>query len=276
MTLYPISPTKLGTWLDCPRRFWLQYVERVKVDASWAHLSMGNAIHYALRDWWDVAPDERSRERLDALMAEHWDRAGFRDEAQSEQWRTAAVAMTWRYVEQCEPGFVPHSCERSLGARTEGQAVTGRIDRLDPVPGDETALVVVDYKTGKRVPSEGDVRGSLALAMYAMCVEQSLKRRCRRVELHHIPSGARVGWDLTDESLARQRKRIEQIGGEMAAAEAAWRADGDTDEHFPPQPGPLCGWCDYRAHCEAGASAPKQPSWSGLPDEAETAPDDLP
>ena len=51
--LYPISPSKLGTWLDCPRKFFLQYVERQRVSGSWAHLSMGNAIHNALRGWFD-------------------------------------------------------------------------------------------------------------------------------------------------------------------------------------------------------------------------------
>lgn len=272
--LYPISPTKVGTWLDCPRRFRLQYVEKQRAKAQWAHLSMGNAIHDTLRDWWDVPRAERTRERLIALLAERWRPQGFRDDEQSAQWRANAAAMTWHYLQQLDPGFAPVSCERTLAARTAAQSISGRIDRLDVDPDDPDALVVVDYKTGKRVPGEDDVRGSLALAMYAMCVQQTLRRPCTRVELHHVPSGVRVGRELPVESLDRQRRRIEQIGAEMSAAETAWRIDGDDDAHFPANPSPLCGWCDFRAHCpEGSASAPAKEPWAGLPEsDDDTAP----
>jgi hypothetical protein len=44
------------------------------------------------------------------------------------------------------------------------------------------------------------------------------------------------------------------------------RADGGSvDEAFPPAPGPLCGWCDYRRVCPEGSStAPAKEPWSGL------------
>lgn len=273
VTLYSISPSKLGTWQDCPRRFWLQYVEKLRVSGSWAHLSMGNAIHYALRDWWDVAAAERTQERLAALMAEHWRTLGFRDQEQSDQWRQASVAMTWHYLQQLDPGFVPHSCERSLAARTHAQAINGRIDRLDEAGDARESLIVVDYKTGRRVPTLDDVRGSFALAIYALCVQHTLRRPCSRVELHHVPSGVRVGHDVTDESLQRQLRRVEQIAGEMAQAETEWRADRDVEAHFPANPSALCGWCDYRDHCPAGmTAAPAQVRWAGLAESVDAAP----
>jgi len=265
--LYPVSPTKIGTWLDCPRRFLLQYVEKRRVPAQWAHLSLGNAIHDTLRDWWDIPRGERSRARLAELIALRWRREGFRDAEQSDMWRANAETMIWHYLGQLDPGFEPVGRERSLAARTDATAIRGRIDRLDADPGNPDALIVVDYKTGRRVPSDDEVRGSLALAIYAMCVQQTLRRPCTRVELHHVPSGVRVGRDLAPEAIERQRRRIEQIGSEMSTAEAAWRADGDDDAHFPPNPGPLCGWCDFRSQCPQGeAAAPAQPPWAGLPD----------
>ena len=264
--LYPISPSKLSTWLDCPRRFFLQYVERQRVSGSWAHLSMGNAIHNALRDWFDEPAAPRTRERAESLVRAHWTQAGFRDAEQSGQWQSAAAAMVWAYLSGLDPAFAPHSVERSLGAIAPGIALNGRIDRLDGGGGDPESLVVVDYKTGKRILTSDDARGSFALAIYAVCVERSLRRPCTRVELHHIPSGVVAAHVYEPSTLQRQIDRVVQIAGEMAQTEEDQRAGADLSEVFPPRPSPLCGWCDVRDWCpEGAASAPKKDPWSGLP-----------
>ena len=271
--LYPISPSKLGTWLDCPRKFFLQYVERQRVSGSWAHLSMGNAIHNALRDWFDEPAAPRTRERAESLVGAHWTQAGFRDAEQSSQWQSAAAAMVWAYLSGLDPAFAPHSVERSLGAIAPGIALNGRIDRLDGGGGDPESLVVVDYKTGKRILTRDDARGSFALAIYAVCVERSLRRPCTRVELHHIPSGVIAAHEYDRQTLERQVGRVVQIAGEMAQAEEDQRAGAGLDEVFPPRPSPLCGWCDVRDWCpEGAASAPKKDPWSGLPVAEDEAP----
>lgn len=275
--LYPISPSKLSTWLDCPRRFFLQYVERQRVSGSWAHLSMGNAIHNALRGWFDEPMAPRTQEHAQALIREHWQSTGFRDDEQNTQWRNAAAGMMWAYLSGLAPGFKPHSLERSLAARAPGVALNGRIDRIDHAvaggAGESEALVVVDYKTGKRILSSDDARGSFALAIYAVCVEQSLRRPCTRVELHHIPSGVIAAHEYDRQTLERQVGRVVQIAGEMAQAEEDQRAGAGLDEVFPPQPSPLCGWCDFRDWCpEGAASAPKKDPWSGLPVADDEAP----
>ena len=271
--LYPISPSKLSTWLDCPRRFFLQYVERQRVSGSWAHLSMGNAIHNALRDWFDEPAAPRTRERAESLVRAHWMQAGFRDAEQSGQWQSAAAAMVWAYLSGLDPAFAPHSVERSLGAIAPGIALNGRIDRLDGGGGDPESLVVVDYKTGKRILTSDDARGSFALAIYAVCVERSLRRPCTRVELHHIPSGVVAAHVYEPSTLQRQIDRVVQIAGEMAQTEEDQRAGADLSEVFPPRPSPLCGWCDVRDWCpEGAASAPKKDPWSGLPVAEDEAP----
>ena len=271
--LYAISPSKLGTWLDCPRRFFLQYVERQRASGSWAHLSMGNAIHNALRDWFDDPAAPRTHERAEALVREHWQHGGFRDAEQSGQWQSAAAAMVWAYLSGLEPSFTPHSVERSLAALAPGISFNGRIDRLDAGVGDPESLVVVDYKTGKRIPSSDDARGSFALAIYAVCVERSLRRPCTQVELHHIPSGVVATHVYEPQTLDRQIGRVVQIAGEMTQAEEDQRAGASLDEVFPPRPGPLCGWCDVRDWCpEGAASAPKKDPWSGLPVADDEAP----
>ena len=146
--------------------------------------------------------------------------------------------------------------------------LSGRIDRLDARPrvdgADGTELVVVDYKTGRHLLSVDDARSSLALAIYALAAARSLHRDCRRVELHHLPSGQVLAWEHTAESLQRHLRRAEDIAAECAEADERMRAPlprEKYDEVFPPQPGPGCGWCDYRRSCPEGqAAAAAQPA----------------
>jgi RecB family exonuclease len=267
--LFTCTPSRLATWLDCPRRYRFVYVDRPSPPkgAPWAHNSVGAAVHTALAAWWTVPVDDRTPERAAALVREKWIDLGFRDDEQSLTWRDRAADMVTGYVEGIDPHQEPVGIERTVAMRTDRIAASGRIDRIDR-RGDE--LVIVDYKTGRHVLSTDDARGSLALAVYALAAARTLRRRCVSVELHHLPTGDVIRWDHTDETLARQLQRAEDIAMEAAAAETK----GD-DEAFPPRPGPMCGWCDFAAHCPEGrAACAPHASWAGLAPDLAPLPED--
>jgi RecB family exonuclease len=176
------------------------------------------------------------------------------------------------YVSGLDPADEPVGVERTVATRTDRIAVSGRIDRLDARPradgADGTELVVVDYKTGRHVLSVDDARSSLALAIYALAASRALRRECRRVELHHLPSGQVLAWEHTEESLQRHLRRAEDVADDCADADERMRASlprSEYDEVFPPRTGPGCGWCDYQRNCPEGqaAVAPHRP-WDAL------------
>jgi RecB family exonuclease len=255
--LIEVSPTKLDAWQECPFRYRLSYVDRVAVDGSWAHLSMGNAIHAALRDWFDLEEPERDPSEAGRLVGRHWSALGFMDADQSQQWQQISAGMVEAYCRQ-HPAPTPHSRERTISALGTSVRVRGRVDRIDERDGE---LVIVDYKTGRHVPTDEDARVSRALAIYAAVAQRALRRPVWTVELHHVPSGVIARHRHTPESLSRQMARVESIGRDIAAAEEK----GD-DVSFPASPGPLCAWCDFREHCPDSAAVPAVPRWAGLPE----------
>jgi putative RecB family exonuclease len=280
--LYACTPSRLNTWLDCPRRYRMTYLDRPQPSKGppWAHNSLGVSVHNALAAWWRLPVDRRTVEMAGTLLLRGWLTEGFRDAEQSAAWRTRARDLVERYVSGLDPRDEPVGVERTVATRTDVIALSGRIDRLDARPGESgqgTELVVVDYKTGRRVLTEDDARTSLALALYAIAASRMLRRPCRRVELHHLRTGRVAVWQHTDESLARQLRRAEQIAAEAQDADAAYRTMSDAarpgtgagrtsfDEIFPPRPGALCAWCDFSRHCPEGrqAAAPKEP-WAAL------------
>src|SRR5205814_413091 len=188
--LYPCTPTRLSSWLDCPRRYRMTYLDRPAPPKGppWAHNSLGASVHNALAGWWRLARRQRTPDAAAALTDSGWIGDGFRDNDQSALWRARAREMVRQYAERLDPHDDPIGVERTVATTTPSLTLSGRIDRLDErVRGEDTELVVVDYKTGRWVPSEGDARGSLALAIYAVAAARTLRGICRRVELHHIP-----------------------------------------------------------------------------------------
>lgn len=183
------------------------------------------------------------------------------------------------YVGGLDPADEPIGVERTVATRTDKIAVSGRIDRLDSRPrgdgdglegagAEGTELVVVDYKTGRHLLSVDDARSSLALAIYALAASRALRRDCRRVELHHLPSGLVLAWEHTDESLQRHLRRAEDVAEECAEADERMRSPlprEKYDEVFPPRTGPACGWCDYLRNCPEGqAAAAQHRPWDAL------------
>src|SRR6202035_758895 len=193
--LYSCTPTRLATWLDCPRRYRMSYLARPAPPKGppWAHNSVGASVHNTLAGWWRLPLPRRTVAAAGALVATGWINEGFASDAQSARYRDWARALVEHYVAGLDPADEPVGVERTVATRTDVIAVSGRNDRLDAPPradgGDGTELVVVDYKTGRPPLTTDDARSSLALALYALAASRALRRDCTRVELHHLPSG---------------------------------------------------------------------------------------
>ena len=262
--LFTCTPSKLTTWLDCPRRYRMTYVDRPPPQRgpAWAHNTVGATAHLALARWWDLPEQRRTGAAARALLQDAWQTDGFMNDDQAYRWRGYAGDMVERYATGLDPADEPVGVERTVAFKTETLAVSGRVDRIDR-RGDE--LVVVDYKTGRADLTQDDARGSLALALYALAARRTLRAECTKVELHHLPSGKVLTWEHTPETLQRHVGRAERIAAEVASALAA----PEDEDAFPVRTSAVCGWCDFVRVCPEGMAAsggPKKP-WAGLAEE---------
>jgi RecB family exonuclease len=261
--LFSCTPSRLGAYEDCPRRYRYAYVDRPTPSKGppWAHNSLGASVHNALRSWYAMPDAKRTPAALPALLRGTWVGEGYRDDAQEKEMFDRALGWLEEYVDGLDPDSEPVGVERVVAARTDVLALSGRVDRIDRV-GDE--LVIVDYKTGRSRLTSDDARGSRALALYAYAAERMFRRRCRRVELHHLPSGTVAAHEHTAESVARHLRRAEQTAQDAVEAERSVAEGADADEAFPTAPGAICGWCDFRRACPAGAAVPERDPWAAL------------
>jgi len=198
--LYSASPSKLLAWLDCPRRYRMQYLDRPKpaVRPRRAHTSIGVATHNALRDFWDLSAVERTPTSVERLVRQSWVDVGFRDPEQSAHWRARTTTRVTAYLRGIDRNQQPLGVERTVSLHTETLAVTGRLDRLDDRDGE---LVVVDYKTGRAQ------RGARARAHAGDLAAQDRGGRVDRLR----PAQGRCG--------------LRRAGGRVAAVRAPGLAD---------------------------------------------------
>ncbi|MBC7558051.1 MAG: PD-(D/E)XK nuclease family protein [Dermatophilaceae bacterium] len=262
--LYSASPSRLLAWLDCPRRYRMQYLDRPRPQARSprAHTSVGVATHNVLRDFWDLAPVERTPSSVESLVRQSWIDVGFRDPEQSASWRARTTGRVTEYLRGVDRGRQPLGVERTVSLHTATMAVTGRLDRLDDRDGE---LVVVDYKTGRARPTDDDARTSLPMALYAVAAAGMFRRPCTRVELHHLPTGEVLAHEHTPATLQRKVAEAESIAADLRRADTDYADKGVESPMFAPAVSPICAWCEFRAHCPEGqVIGPEKSDWAGL------------
>ena len=262
--LVRVTPARLATWLDCRRRYRMNYLDRPAPPKAgpWAHNTLGAVVHNALRAFFDLPVHRRTPEAAGTLVTTNWRNDGFENPAQAGVYRHRAIDWVADYVAELDPAGEPVGVERWVSAPAGRIIAEGRVDRIDQ-RGDE--LVIVDYKTGRHALSVDDARGSQALALYAIAARRTLRKPAFQVELHHLPTGSVLAWTHTQESLARHLRRAEETADELAAATDELAAGGDPDTLFPPTTGRQCTWCDFRKSCPDGqAVAPEIEPWTLL------------
>lgn len=165
-----LSPSLLDDYLACPAAFVMQKIMRLRspmgVNEGDDNTRAGDCVHYALRNF--LAPHKDRQLRLCDLPFEEL-RARFRDELERNEMENLLPADSYimleqigerqlkRYLENQKKATIIRELEKPVSAQLEfnGQKYLfeGRIDRLDEREGQ---AIILDYKSGKNVPTPVD------------------------------------------------------------------------------------------------------------------------
>ncbi|MGD9797189.1 MAG: RecB family exonuclease [Acidimicrobiia bacterium] len=247
-----LSPSKVSSFRDCALAFRFSVIDHLPEPPT-APAAKGTAVHRALELLFGLPPAARTLDAAVALVVPAVDEVLASDEYAALELpdRAAFVAsaeeLVRRYFRLEDPTRInPVGLELMLEAEVRGVRLRGIIDRLDEGP--DGALVVTDYKTG-RVPGERFEQGKLGgVQFYAYLCEQALGRRPSRVQLLYLAEPVAIVAEPSDESIGGLTRRV---GAIWAAVERACER-----EDFRPNPGRLCDWCAFKAHCPAFGGDP--------------------
>ena len=255
--LFPWSASRLKKLLLCPRQFRFAYLDRLPTVTT-APLAFGRAVHEAVR----IAHEEQmvggalpSVAHIIACFDSLWEEA-LGDEVmfrpshpQPERYQTlgheALRVFHAMSRDTAPPLMVELPFEVEVTTQEETFRLRGLIDRVDEVRRDEvmgqegdSAIVIIDYKSGNRKPKPDEVQGDVQMTLYALVLQQMLGVAVERVEFHLLRDGL---------VLASQRDEaaLTHLTGEVLPYASKTLRNGQ----FPPCPGYWCRWCDFQEPC---------------------------
>ncbi|RMF07420.1 MAG: PD-(D/E)XK nuclease family protein, partial [Candidatus Neomarinimicrobiota bacterium] len=234
-----LSATKIETYLTCPLKYRLQFIDQFPEKKSQARMGFGTIIHRVLEQFHSPG-SELTEERILTLLDQAWDSRYFEYRIREEEFRRQAETYLKSYVQwvAANPPSRPRPEVKVTFALPDiNVKITGKIDRIDQ---DEEGLRIVDYKTGN--PSREPLKKNFQLALYTAAIRRGAipdlpADQPIRVQLIFVKdlAASEDEYRFSPTELAEQLDRVTQT------------AAGIRQGNFQPKPSRHhCSYCDYK------------------------------
>lgn len=245
-----ISYSSLENFKQCPLKYKFSQIDKIKEPKS-KEAIFGSYIHKVLKWFYEKDPHFPTLDGLLKYYRDYWPQ-----KTEGFSWTDAEEEKSYfqeglRILEKFYEKNIPQQTA-ILDLETKFEVVldehpelpngkhilTGIIDRIDKLP--DGSVEIIDYKTGKRMPSQKALDANEQLSIYAM----GLKNRWPRVKtenlnlsLYFLKFNEKINTKRTDTDLQEARQKIINLIHKIEKSE------------FEPRSSVLCGWCGYRHIC---------------------------
>ncbi len=235
------SATSLKIFLECKRRFYYQYIQKIKeaqipsdtVDEKMA----GQMVHLSLKRLYQqhktFIDKKQMRDKLSVIL----DELKTKDmEFWVDIWREKLEKFIDNEFERFERGYSFFASELPLKGEIEGFGITGVVDRIDKK---EDKFVLLDYKTGKidiTTPKTLDNTTNFQMEFYHILATQNGYKDIDEVGFYDLGDGRIVFENLLDEKLMLLREKFREFNEK--------RYNFSMNEHLK-----ACRYCPYTKLC---------------------------
>jgi len=233
-----LSYTQLDTFINCPLKYKFNYVYHIPLRPS-APLRFGADVHDTLEEFYRKVKEGRAPTFADLhqIYFAHWNSTGYVNKAQEMQYQRNGLEMLKRFYETnkdnlCPPLYIEEEFLVQIG----DSKFKGFIDRIDELP--DGGIEIIDYKTGTPKDSRSAEK-SVQLYIYAIACQDVLKLEPRFLSFYFLTNNQKVSVACEPEILGEIREYITSTVKRIKS------------NHFDPNPGWRCRWCDYRIICPA-------------------------
>lgn len=257
-----LSPTKINTFMKCPREFYYNYVEKVKTKPN-IHLVKGSVVHKVLEDFYrKYKPNPKKV--LSQLFRDNWNKSSGMikmlemDKEELKKHKKDALNMVMAFYDvhrrKMEGTIVQGKAEneqhafyltkpkfREMYVKDDKLKTRGFIDRIHK---DYNGVVTLgDYKTSTKygIGLSDDYKRQLSI--YALLYNSQTGDMADYVSIIFLRYGEEFLLEVTPSLLKYARDTIDYV----------WEHTRSADKvDYPLKEGRLCGWCSFNNICSEG------------------------
>jgi putative RecB family exonuclease len=233
-----LSYSRLSAFMNCGLLYRLRYIEKVPARPK-PHLGFGRILHSTLDRFYTLDTDHPTFDDLRRLYKSYWKT----DSVAYKKHYAKGLSILKRYYELNIADYDRAVyVEQPFEIPIREHVLSGRFDRVDRIGHGE--YEIIDYKAAKRVPAQAEVDAHLQLGIYALAFKLTTGK-LPLVSFYFLPRNVKVTSQRTERELHRLRSGLYSIVDRMLSG-----------EHFDPQEGVECKWCDYKRYCPLKTEAP--------------------
>jgi RecB family exonuclease len=239
-----LSYSALDTYQTCPLKYKYREIDRIKEPKS-KEAVFGTLIHSVMHYVHSPALVQPSLEDALDFFSKNWSTDIWESELEERAAFSQGVKIIQDYYARNDPkDFTIVDLESrfsiEIGDEASGRhIIAGVIDRIDRT---QDGYEIIDYKTGKKMPSQDAVDANLQLSIYLKAFLERYPKERENLEhitvsLYFLKHGAKLSATRTKEQLAE----LDRIFLDVIASIEAGK--------FDPILSPLCDWCGYQRMC---------------------------
>lgn len=238
-----LSYSAIENFRTCPLHYKLKNILRIPTPYTAAQ-AMGNSIHLALRDFYQVG----NSETLVNLLEKNWVQEGYSSRRHEEEAMVKAKRFLEEYLKsdihaQAKPILLEKPFYFWLGKDLK---IGGKMDRVDDLG--KGVVEIVDYKTGANVPTQKDIDTDLQMTIYVLAAtDQGISGEISkltgqkisevRLAFYYFDNGKRVVTKRSGEELEKAKKDLLEIKKEIESSD------------FLCSHSKLCENCEFKMLC---------------------------
>jgi len=247
------SHSKLSTFEQCPFKYKLRYIDKIKpVIEKTIESHLGSAVHDTLEWLYNSVKENPNKEiSLDEIITYYsikW-QDEFSDEILVVKKEMSAKDYFNKGVEFLINYFQEHSpfkdgtieCEKRITIDLdENTKLQGFIDRL-VYDIDSGKYEIHDYKTANQLPTQEKMDNDRQLALYSIAIKE-LYGHDKEVLLiwHYLAHKQKIISKRTNEQLENLKQETKELIEKI-----------ENTKYFPANKSILCEWCEYKDVCPA-------------------------
>jgi len=239
-----LSYSHVSAFEKCPYQFYFKYILQIPGAESQAR-SFGMTVHNTLKEFYERLRSVKqgfstlskipTYNDLLEIYKRKWQSAGYESSQQEkDRFESGKNALKVFYDKFFDKSQEPILLEHRFRVPMGDFWLKGTIDRVDKT---KSGLEIIDYKTGRIPKDPKHVEKDLQLPTYVLAMERLQGKKVDKVSLLYVEGGEKISTKVSKGSKEESTKEISRCLAEIKKMK------------FPPKPGPLCKFCDYKNVC---------------------------